>query len=195
MLRSLFNRIRRKIGLSYRKDNRGRRLVAVIECIINQNARDAGAATFPAMDWDVVRLCNQYHVGILQLPCPEIHFLGFDRNRKPGESIRNALDTEAGRESCRKISMEIADRFQTYINQGYQILAILGGNPESPGCAVHIKEGALLANSGVFMKELQDELHKRSIDIPFQGIRDSDPDMLAEDIEWFRKILSQNNKK
>ncbi|WP_292565900.1 hypothetical protein [Methylomonas sp.] len=40
------------------------------------------------------------------------------------------------------------------------------------------------------MKELQDELHKRHIEIPFKGIRDSDPEMFAQDIEWVRGIFS-----
>ena len=162
----------------------------MIECIFNQNARDAGAANFPAINWPILSLCNEYNAGILEMPCPEISFLGSERKRQPGQSIRDALDTCEGRSCCRKISIDIADRIEDYTEQGYQILAILGGNPKSPGCAIHCENSNLLANSGVFMKELQHELRKRRIEIPFKGIRDSDPEMFAKDIEWVREIFS-----
>lgn len=179
-----------RIGPTHTHDNRSTRLVAVIECIMNQNARDAGVATFPAINWQILSLCNEYNVGLIQMPCPEISFLGSERKRQPGQSIREALDTCEGRNCCRKISIDIADRIEDYINQGYQILSILGGNPKSPGCAIHCEDGNLLPNSGVFMKELQGELDKRCIEIPFKGIRDSDPELFAQDIEWVRKNFS-----
>jgi predicted secreted protein len=163
----------------------------VIECIINQNARDAGAAIFPAMDWPILSLCKQYNVGILQIPCPEISFLGPARKRQPGQSIRDALDTDAGRDCCRKLSIDVANRIEDYTNQGYRILAILGGNPKSPGCAIHCENADLLPNSGVFMQAFQDELRARRIEIPFKGIRDSDPEMFAQDIEWVREMFSE----
>lgn len=191
MLKALYKKLYGRMGLTpANKDNRSGRLVAVIECIVNQNARDAGAVTFPAINWPVLSLCNEYSVGILQMPCPEISFLGSVRKRQPGQSIRDALDTVEGRNCCRKISIDIVNRIEDYTDQGYQILAILGGNPKSPGCAVHCENSHLLPNSGVFIKELHGELRKRRIEIPFKGIRDSDPEMLAQDLEWLREIFS-----
>ncbi|PID42837.1 MAG: hypothetical protein CSB48_08410 [Proteobacteria bacterium] len=192
MLKSLHKLFKRKVSVRKIQDNRSGKMVMVIECILNQNARDAGAAECPAMNWPILQLCNEYHTGILALPCPEMKFLGFNRKRKRGQSIRDALDTPEGRDCCGRISVEIADRVEDYIAQGYQILAILGGNPKSPGCAVHCDmDGRLLTASGVFMKELQKELHKRGITPTFMGIRDCDPALLAEDVEQLRKMLSQ----
>ena len=191
MLKTLYKKLYERIGLTPAHDNRSSRLVAVIECIMNQNARDAGAAVFPAINWPILSLCNEYNVGLLQMPCPEIGFLGSERKRQPGQSIRDALDTYEGRNCCKKISIEIVDRIGDYTNQGYQILAILGGNPESPGCAIHCEYSNLLPDSGMFMKELQCELQNRCIEIPFKGIRDSDPEMFAQDIEWVRNIFSK----
>lgn len=186
----LGRRFVRAMGMASERDARGRRLVAVIECILNQNARDEGAAASAAMILDVLRLCNEYEVGILQMPCPEIAFLGFARKRPSGESIRDALDTEDGRTCCGRIGVGIADRLEEFVRKGYQVLAILGGNPESPGCAVHNGRSGLLGTSGVLMRELQDELRKRSIEAPFRGIRDCDPTMMAEDIAWLEGVLS-----
>jgi predicted secreted protein len=193
MLNALHKMFRQRLG-RHIHDNRNRRVVVMIECLLNQNARDAGAATFAAMNWPILQLCNEYNVGIVQIPCPEMSFLGFARKRGRGQSIRDALDTQQGRAQCRKISMDIAVRIKEYLDQGYQIVAVLGGNPESPGCAVHRQDQALSPESGVFMRELEDELSKRGMHIPFKGIRDYDPDMLAQDVEWLRSAFSGGNR-
>jgi predicted secreted protein len=172
-------------------DRRGGQLVAVIECIANQNARDAGAATFPSANWDVLRLCREHEVGVLQMPCPEIAFLGLRRRRPPGESIRDAIDTPEGRRCCAGIAGDVADRIEEYLREGYRVMAVLGGNPSSPGCAVHRGGNGLMATSGVLMRELEAELRRRGIEIPFRGIRDHDPGMLAEDLEWLRQRFSR----
>lgn len=56
---------------------------------------------------------------------------------------------------------------------------------------MHNGRSGLLATSGVLMRELQDELRKRSIEVPFSGIRDCDPTMMVEDIAWLEGVLSR----
>jgi predicted secreted protein len=164
--------------------------VAVIECILNQNARDAGAAVSPALNGDVLRLCGEYGVGVLQIPCPEIAALGHARTRRPGQSIRAALDTAEGRARCKAISVEVGLRIQDYVDAGCELLAVLGGNGQSPGCAVHCGSAGLLPTSGVLMQELEAELRNRRIDVPFGGIRDGDPALLAADLEWLERVFA-----
>jgi hypothetical protein len=41
------------------------------------------------------------------------------------------------------------------------------------------------------MRELQDELGQRNLDVPFRGIRDDDPGMMAEDIKWLEGVFSK----
>ena len=169
-------------------------LSQAIDCIMNQNTRDTGSAVFPSMNWEVIQLCNKYNVGILQMPCPEIAFMGFPRTRPSGTSIRAALDTSNGRSCCRKISIDIADRIEDIIHQNAKLLAVLGGNPESPGCAVHTGDEEDRP-SGVLITELRDELHKRSILVPFRGIRDFDSRLMSKDIHWLEKLFLKNNLK
>jgi predicted secreted protein len=195
MINTLCNKIRARLGLVKIDDNRSQRLAVVIECILNQNARDAGAADFPALNRQILQLCDEYDVGILQIPCPEMKCLGFERKRRKGRSIRDVLDTQEGRGCCRKISVDIADRVQEYLNQGYAIVSILGGNPKSPGCAVHYDGDKIAPQSGVLIRELYDEFEKRRIEAPFRGIRDYDRELLAEDIEWVRKTFAESVKK
>ena len=174
------------------RDDRGGRIVAVIECVLNQNARDAGAAASPALNTHVLELCAAHAVGVVQIPCPEIAVLGCARDRRPGESIRAALDTPGGRERCHVIGADVAVRLEAYVAAGCRVLAVLGGNGQSPGCAVHAGDGGLLATSGVLMRALQHELRARRIDVPFRGLRDADPALLSEDLAWLGGLFAAN---
>jgi predicted secreted protein len=191
MLKSLVKLMKTQLTAGNIQDARGKRFVAVIECILNQNARDAGAARFPAMNFDLLRLCQEQDVGILQMPCPEIAVLGCKRARPPGQTIRAALDTASGRQRCALLANDVVDRIEAYLAQGYLLMAILGGNPRSPGCAVHDGDTDLAMESGVFMKELRAELGRRNLQATIKGIRDHDPALLEQDLAWLRHLLAR----
>lgn len=175
-------------------DARGRRFVAVIECVLNQNARDAGAACFPAMNLELLQLCHRHDVGILQMPCPEIAALGFERQRPPRQSLRQALDSEHGRSRCQALAVETADRIEGYRSRGCELLAIVGGNPRSPGCAIHHGPDGLREESGVLMKALQEELRRRGVEAVFQTMRDHDALLLQEDLARLQDVLVSARK-
>lgn len=172
-------------------DGRSRRFVVVIDCILNQNVRDLGAARFPAMNCGLLEICQQHDIGLLQMPCPEIAVLGFRRARLAGQTIREALDTEVGQAQCAALAGTVADRIDACLDDGGNVLAVLGGNPGSPGCAVHVGEDGLQEASGIFMKALQQELRTRNRDICFKGMRDHDPALLAEDLRWLRDLAAR----
>jgi len=176
------------------RDVRSRRMVAVIDCVLNQNVRDAGAAVSPAMNWDVLTLCREHDVGIMQMPCPEQACLGLARTRQAGLSIREVLDIEAGRQCCARLAGETVDRIQSFVEAGYQVLAVLGGNPGSPGCAVHHGANGLLDSSGVFIHALQAELETRHIELPMLAMRDHDRALLSQDIERLRQLLATSSR-
>jgi predicted secreted protein len=175
------------------QDGRSRRLVAAIECLLNQNARDPGAASSPACNEAVLSLCSAHQVGIVQIPCPEKECLGLRRSRPPGTSIRQALSTPGGRRCCAELADSIADRLLDYLGNGYRVLAVLGGNAQSPGCAVVLELSGLSPTSGVFMQELQRALRERNMDIPMRGIRDVDPQLEREDLEWLAARLQRTD--
>lgn len=178
-------------------DDRSGRMVFLIECLLNQNARDRGAARSPAAERELVDLLLDAGVGLVQMPCPETYCLGFERKRAPGQSLRQALEAEQPAACCRHLATIAARRIQTYLEQGYEVIAILGGNVQSPGCAVHIDGGGgtrLTGRSGVFMQALSDELARHDTHIPFHRIRDADPDLLRRDIQWLREQLGRDRK-
>ncbi len=171
---------------------RSRRVVFLIECLLNQNARDPGAAESPAITRSVIDLLADKHVGLVQIPCPEIACLGFARQRAPRQSIREALGAPGPTACCARLAAATADRVQCYLEQKYDVLAVLGGNEQSPGCAVHEAaddSGDLADCSGVFIKALAAELARRGLRIPFHGMRDADANLLADDLVWLRGRL------
>ena len=156
---------------------------------MNQNARDIGAAESPAFTQELIELMVDAEIGMVQIPCPEIACLGFERLRSSGQSIRQALETPEASACCQSLAIATAERIHSYVDQGFEVLAVLGGNEQSPGCAVHTainSELQLTDRSGVFMKMVAEELAQRGLQIRFHGIRDADSELLVEDLEWMR---------
>ena len=167
----LFGALRRRLGAERAGDCRAGRFVAVIDCIVNQNVRDRGAARFPAMNFPLLTLCHEAGVGVWQMPCPEIAALGFQRQRPPGTTIRQALEGDAARQACSELAASVAERLRQQVGEGFELLAVVGGNAASPGCAVHDAGDALAPGSGIFMLALQAELRQRRA--PCRGCRET----------------------
>jgi hypothetical protein len=86
-----------------------------------------------------------------------------------------------------------ADQIQCYVDEGFEVVAVLGGNEQSPGCAVHLDttdETRLTEQSGVFMRALAEELARRGLHVEFHGMRDADAALLHDDLDWLRNRIS-----
>ena len=177
-------------------DARSKKMVAVINCILNHNARDDSWAKYPGINYEVVDILKKHGVGIIQMPCPEMTVLGLPRTREPGTSILTALDTPEGRARCEELSTFVVDEIEEYIRNGFKVIAILGGDVESPGCAVPAHKTAMKPEEkehfGVFIGVLLENLRKRGIEIPIRGIRDSARATLDEDLQWLDETLAQS---
>ena len=185
----MLTRILKKLIGNRPVDPRSGRFVAVIECVLNQNIRDEGAACSPAMNFQFLQCCHQHDVGVLQMPCPEVYALGFDRKRDAGQTLRAALEKESSAKRCLDLAVETAHHIENYLNRGYELIAIVGGNPKSPGCAVHHGPDELRPESGVFIKLLQQELRRRGHDPVFLPMRDYDQALHQCDLDAFEKLL------
>ena len=172
-------------------DARAGRVVAVIHCVLNQNVRDVGAATLPDANWALLDLCRSHQVAILQMPCPEMVYLGLGRERPAGCGLRAMLNTDGGRRCCRQLAEQVAEQIGDHLRHGHEVLAVLGGNRESPGCAVHGDEG-LAPESGAFMRALAESLAGRGIRLPFHPLRDAEPERLAEDLAWVARVFQSS---
>ena len=161
----------------------------LIECHLNQNARDQGAARYPALNHELLDLLRGSSAGMIQIPCPEMHCLGLSRERPTGESLREAMETPESRAKCRDLARDVADRLEDYVRNTVEVVAVLGGDVESPGCAVHDGPAGLAPRSGIFMQELAAELQSRGLDVPFRGVRESRREAFEADLRWLSERL------
>jgi predicted secreted protein len=60
-------------------DTRSKSIVFIAYCILNQNSISDGTASYPGYMKEILELLISYDLGIIQMPCPELHCLGLDR--------------------------------------------------------------------------------------------------------------------
>lgn len=178
------------------EDRRGRLIVAAINCAVNHNARARGAARYPGMNDRLVDVLRKHGAGVIQMPCPERVVIDLPRGRGEGIGIREAMETPERLERCRQLASEVIDELQEFREDDCQVVAILGGDVGSPGCAVPAdttteEQRRRGAEWGVFTGMLREELERRGMDIPIRGLRDSAGETLQADLDWLDALLAQ----
>lgn len=159
-------------------DARSGKLVFLSHCMLNQNACVRGLASQPAVIREVVDLALQHQVGMFQMPCPEVSYLGSMR----WGMVKKMYGSPMFRRHCRAIASQVCDQLQTYRDNGHRVLAIAlrDGSPTCGlGCsAVEADPGQQWggmvwhasplqrfgATPGVYTEELQAELASRGLD-------------------------------
>jgi predicted secreted protein len=155
-------------------DARSRRVVFVAHCLLNQNAKVEGLATYPGAVEPLIAQLLDAGVGFVQMPCPEAALLGL--TRPLGSDTREQYDTHDYRETCRKIAARVVEEIAAYRASGYRVCCILGVEG-SPSCAVACVprlrgkgERVLEPGEGIFVEALRRELDRAGIDVPMLGI-------------------------
>jgi len=135
-------------------DKRSRKIAIVAHCILNQNARAQGIAKRPDVIAEVTNLLSQNHVGLVQMPCPEMAYAGLPRKTR----TRHEYDKPSYRQKCRTIAEETAHLIQRHLSGQIAVKVVLGVQG-SPSCGV--------SNQGILIEELQSVLEGNGISIPF----------------------------
>jgi predicted secreted protein len=169
-IRRLGDQLRAKLDF---RDPRSRKVVLVPHCVLNQNARAAGAAERPSGMTELVTAMLEREVGIMQMPCPELFAFGLDRGHI---CIEKELRTPAGRRSMKTLTQDLIRQIRAYLDCGIQVLGVFGKNG-SPSCGVEETwaTGRVCPGSGAFMEALIAELENNRIMLEITGIRDSEP--------------------
>ena len=189
------------MGMIGIEDQRSKKIIVVSHCILNQNARIYGIAKFPGMVTPIVEFLVKSGLGIIQMPCPETTYIGIRR----WQYVKEQYDTPAFREHCRKIATSILNQIEDYSNSGYEIIAILGVDG-SPSCGVNKTSrnptwGGLIpkklprsehtSERGVYMEVLEEEMKKRSLNVPFIGVPENhEMDSLKHTISQLKQLLT-----
>ena len=167
-------------------DPRSRKVALVPHCVLNQNARAAGAAVRPSGIAELVTALFERNIGIIQMPCPELFAFGLDRGHL---CIEKELRTSSGRSMMRQLARDLVGQIRAYQDCRIHVLGILGKNG-SPSCGVEETwAGHVCPGSGAFIDELSAELRDQKIPVEVAGFRDSEPGKAIELIDqWLAKF-------
>lgn len=122
---------------------RNKKLIIVAHCLLNQNSTLLGWERAPGPFTEILSLLAEHQVSILQLPCPELAYLGLERPPMTFEEY-NTFEYKV---HCIHMLKPFSMQLRHYLNHDYELLGILGIE-ESPSCDIN-------KGHGVFMKALR----------------------------------------
>ena len=130
------------------KDERGKKVIFVSHCILNENTRYLGGAFQKAGVNEIIDELQKQEIGVAQMKCPEQKAWGgvLKKQMLRGYGIKGTfLDNFRKlylkyfiwqtKKVYRKIAREVVYEIQDYIQSGYQVVGIIGVDG-SPSCGV-----------------------------------------------------------
>jgi predicted secreted protein len=166
-------------------DERSKSILFIAHCIMNQNSKAAGTASYPGTIREIVELLNSTDVGIVQMPCPELQCMGLDRGDRNGVNrsiieencrIREEMQKSEMAKKNKLLAQNIVYQMSEYLENGFDIKGVIGIN-RSPSCGVETtsKDNKEIQGEGVFVQELKSEIKKKSLEIDVIGIKVFEP--------------------
>ena len=130
------------------KDERGRKVIFLSHCLLNENTRYLGGAFRKAGIDELIDELQKQGIGIVQMKCPEQKTWGgvLKREMLMGYGISGTLMNAfrkpymlfflwKSRRSFRKIAKDVVAEIKDYIDSGFDVVGIVGING-SPSCGV-----------------------------------------------------------
>ena len=157
------------------KDKRAEKIMFLSHCCLNQNAKVRGIARYPGAMKHLIELLLAHSVGMYQMPCPEMLYLG---NMRWGQ-VKDQYNNPMFRKHCKRLAEEVIDQVENYRQCGYKILGfiMMDGSPvcglnKTPrpknemwgGMTWYVPESENVQESGVFCEVFKEELKKRGHD-------------------------------
>jgi len=162
-------------------DVRSKRVVLLAHCLLNQNSISDGTADRPSRFDEIIELLMKNHIGLIQLPCPELQRLGLDRGDKHGSErpllkentrIREQLSAPEQLHILRQTAGFLVRQIEEYHTHGFQVVGVIGVD-RSPSCGVATTSmnGAEEQGKGVLMEILAETLAENGITISMVGTK------------------------
>ncbi|ACV24005.1 CD3072 family TudS-related putative desulfidase [Methanocaldococcus fervens] len=95
----------------------GKKIAIVSHCILNQNSVVKGLERAKEAFNEVVEIILNENYGIIQLPCPEMLYLGINRRGM----VKEEYNTKEYRELCREILKPIIKYLKEYNKEGLNL--------------------------------------------------------------------------
>jgi len=162
-------------------DTRSKKLIVLSHCILNQNAKLDRCAHHQGAVSAVVQALLEHGIGIIQMECPELLYLGLDR--ETDRSARPSVAEEDTRIAQRMrdpqaqaiieaITGNVIRQIEEYRRNGFEVLGIVGING-SPTCGVETnwQDGHEPAGPGFLIAALTGQLATLGVTIPVRGIK------------------------
>jgi len=181
-------------------DQRKGRVMFVSHCGLNQNAKVRGIAKYPGAIRPLIELLMDHDVGIYQMPCPEMLYIGAMR----WGHVKDQYNSPMFRKHCSKLAETVLGQAEEYLRSGYQVLGfiMMDGSPvcglnKTPqpankdvmwgGMTWYVPESNPVNDRGVFCEILQSEAQKREIlaRVPFVAFPE------VEEVGSFEEALKQ----
>jgi len=165
-------------------DNRSLRCVFLAHCLLAQCVRANGLAKYyrgPVTP--VIEFCLQHEINMMQFPCPETLFPS-NHTGVPREPHGKSYYERLGfRDYCRSIARDQAAYIKKIGDSGLNVLGIIGMD-FSPACAVnYINRGRrIIRERGILIEELDGELFRLGISVPFIGVNQRALKKLQKDL-------------
>lgn len=146
------------------------KIALLANCILNQSVRAKGVKnkTGEGPIEEVLDVLNRYDVSIIQMPCTEVAWEGFDRRA----SGKTRYDNPEYRSICTEAARYSANYVKKLIDDRGGELAIVLGVDGSPSCGVNFcfGRGRRLNEPGIYFEELRKELSRKGLNPTYIGI-------------------------
>lgn len=177
-------------------DKRGKRIVVLAHCILNQNAKLDRCAHCAGAVTELVRVLLDEGIGMLPMACPEMLHLGLDREAdsaaRPSVAsedtrIARRMTEPAAQALIAQIAESTAQQVADYRRHRFSVIGILGING-SPSCGVETtwRDDVEPPAYGELIRALMERLGSIGEPVPVRGIRSSDP---ARAVETLRGLI------
>jgi predicted secreted protein len=154
-------------------DQRSKKFIFIPFCLICQAFQAQGIVRYgyAASIKPVIDEILQHGINIIQMPCPESQFGGYENGLRRDPKGIEQYDTPEFRELCQRLASETTEIIKAILANGYEVVAILGME-YSPSCSTRLQYSTkgVFHRPGIFIEALQDRLAKERIELPFIGI-------------------------
>ena len=162
-------------------DARANKVAFLSHCLLNANSKVYELARYAGMAMEVLELLNRHDIGVIQLPCPEMLYLGPRR----WWQVKEMYDTPPYRRFCYQLAEQVSEQAGMYRQVGAQVVCMLGVDG-SPNCGVNLTpqsgdwggrpeempmEQVIVSGRGVFMEEIDRRLQENGLEpVPIFGL-------------------------
>jgi len=154
-------------------DQRSKKFIFIPFCLICQSFQAQGIVRYgwTAAIKPVIEEILRAEVNIIQMPCPESQFGGYEKGLKRSPKGIQQYDIPEFKKICQDSALRVVEQIKAILANSYEVVGILGIE-YSPSCSTKIQYSprGTFHRPGLFIEALRKELDIEIREIPFVGI-------------------------